>query len=176
MRVFLSAVGVLIFAVAAGPSVAAPDTHGDMSNLPGPVAAWIAQAKQDCPAGFQMHDPVQTVSLTGDGKPGYIADPHRLSCAGEPHVFSGDGPASIELFVTLPSGDVVHTGGVLALSYQVENAPNGGPPILAFTTHASGSATGSIEEYRWDGRNFTMLNRHSMAEPPVNGPDSEYQH
>src|SRR5271167_2807245 len=74
-------------------------------NYPAPVANWLAQAKQDCPAGFQANNPIQTLSLTGDDRPGFIADPHRLACAGEPHLFSGDGPASIELFVTLPSGE-----------------------------------------------------------------------
>jgi hypothetical protein len=144
-------------------------------SYPGPVARWLDQARQDCPAGFQSHDPIQTLSLTGDGRPGYIADPHRLTCAGEPHLFIGDGPASIELFVTLPSGEVVHTGGVRALSYQVVPSPQGGPPTLNFDTHDPSQATGSVDSYRWDGRNFALLNRSSMAYPPVNGPDREYQ-
>jgi hypothetical protein len=144
-------------------------------SYPGPVAHWLDQARQDCPAGFQSHDPIQTLSLTGDGRPGYIADPHRLTCAGEPHLFIGDGPASIELFVTLPSGEVVHTGGVRALSYQVMPSPQGGPPTLTFDTHDPDRATGSVDSYRWDGRNFALLNRSSMAYPPVNGPDREYQ-
>src|ERR1700759_2971089 len=76
------------------------------TNYPGPVARWLEQAQSDCKQGFAAHDPIQTLSLTGDGRPGYIADPHRLTCAGEPHLFIGDGPASIELFVTLPSGEV----------------------------------------------------------------------
>jgi hypothetical protein len=144
-------------------------------NYPAPVTRWLEQARQDCPAGFATHDPIQTLSLTGDGRPGYIADPHRLTCAGEPHLFIGDGPASIELFVTLPSGEVVHTGGVRALSYQVMPSPQGGPPTLNFETHDMNQPAGSVDSYRWDGRNFALLNRSSMAYPPVNGPDSEYQ-
>ena len=146
------------------------------ADLPGPVAAWLSQARQDCPSGFQARgDAIRPFSLTGDGRPGYIADPHKLSCASEPHLFVGDGPASIELFVTLPSGEVVHTGGVRALGYQVMPAPQGGAPIIAFQTHGEGDAVGSIDDYRWDGQNFAMLNRQSMARPPVDGPDSEYQ-
>ena len=53
------------------------------TNYPAPVANWLAQAKQDCPAGFQANNPIQTLSLTGDGRPGFIADPHRLVCAGK---------------------------------------------------------------------------------------------
>jgi len=152
----------------------APKAPADMS-YPGPVAHWLEQARQDCPAGFAAHDPIQTLSLTGDGRPGFIADPHRLTCAGEPHLFIGDGPASIELFVTLPSGEVVHTGGVRALSYQVVQSPQGGPPTLNFQTHDVGQPAGSVDSYRWDGRNFAVMNRSSMAYPPVNGPDREYQ-
>jgi hypothetical protein len=149
-------------------------TAPDPANLPKPVADWLTQARDDCPAGFQVQDAIQTLSLTGDGRPGFIANPHRLSCAGEPHLYGGDGPASIELFVTLPSGEVVHTGGVLALGYQIQDAPGGGAPVIAFLTHNSDAATGSIDDYRWDGRNFALLNKQSMAEPPVGGPDSEY--
>lgn len=145
------------------------------TNYPGPVARWLEQARSDCPAGFAAHDPIQTLSLTGDGRPGFIADPHRLTCAGEPHLFVGDGPASIELFVTLPSGEVVHTGGVRALGYQVTQSPQGGPPTLNFQTHDDGQPAGSVDSYRWDGRNFALMNRNSMAYPPVNGPDREYQ-
>jgi hypothetical protein len=145
------------------------------TNYPGPVAHWLQQAQQDCPAGFQAHDPIQTLNLTGDGRPGFIADPHRLTCAGEPHLFIGDGPASIELFVTLPSGEVVHTGGVRALNYQVMQSPQGGAPTLTFETHDPSERAGSVDSYRWDGRNFALLNRNSMAYPPINGPDREYQ-
>jgi hypothetical protein len=145
------------------------------TNYPAPVAKWLAQAKQDCPAGFQANNPIQTLSLTGDGQPGFIADPHRLVCAGEPHLFSGDGPASIELFVTLPSGETVHTGGVRALTYQVAQSPQGGAPTLTFETHDPAERAGSVDAYRWDGRNFALLNKTSMAYPPVNGPDREYQ-
>src|ERR1700730_10740091 len=75
---------------------------------PGPVAAWLAKAQQDCPGGYAMHDgAVQSLDLTGTGAPGWVIDPHHLSCAQEPHIFQGDGPASIELFVTLPGGEVV---------------------------------------------------------------------
>ena len=145
------------------------------ANLPQPVAAWLAQAQRDCPAGFQAKDPIESVNLTGDGRPGFIADPHRLVCAGEPHLFSGDGPASIELFVTLPSGQTVHTGGVRALAYQVMQSPQGGPPTLSFQTHEDGERAGSVDSYRWDGHNFALLDKNSMAAPPVNGPDREYQ-
>jgi hypothetical protein len=136
-------------------------------NYPAPVARWLQQAQQDCPAGFQAHDPIQAVSLTGDGRPGFIADPHRLTCAGEPHLFVGDGPSSIELFVTLPSGEVVHTGGVLALSYQVMSSPQGGPPTLVFQTHDPSERAGSVDSYRWDGQNFAILNKQSLAVPPA---------
>jgi hypothetical protein len=145
------------------------------TNFPQPVAAWLTQAQHDCPAGFQAQNPIQSVDLTGTGQPGYIADPHRLVCAGEPHLFSGDGPASIELFVTLPSGQVVHTGGIRALTYQVMPSPQGGPPTLAFQTHEASERTGSVDTYRWDGHNFALLNKSSMARPPVDGPDREYQ-
>lgn len=145
------------------------------TNLPQPVAAWLAQAKQDCPSGFQNKNAVESADLTGDGRPGYIANPHNLVCAGEPHLFSGDGPASIELFVTLPSGEVVHTGGVRALGYQIMPSPQGGAPTLAFQTHEVAERTGSVDTYRWDGHNFALLNKNSMAAPPVNGPDAEYQ-
>ncbi len=162
----------LLAAVPATAAMAAPSGV----DLPGPVADWLSKARQDCPSGFRAReDVIRSYSLTGDGRLGYVADPHRLSCAGEPHLFVGDGPASIELFVTLPSGEVVHTGGVVALGYQVMPTPQGGPPVIAFQTHGAGDATGAIEDYRWDGQNFALLNRQSMALPPVNGPDSEYQ-
>jgi hypothetical protein len=161
-------------AVALAVGTFAPQASADPS-YPAPVAHWLDQARQDCPTGFAAHDPIQSLSLTGDGKPGFIADPHRLTCAGEPHLFVGDGPASIELFVTLPSGEVVHTGGVRALSYQVMESPQGGPPTLSFQTHDAGDRAGSVDAYRWDGRSFTLLNRSSMAYPPVNGPDEEYK-
>ena len=51
----------------------------------------------------------------------WVQDPatpdHDADGQGGQHsfMFVGDGPSSIELFVTLPSGEVVHTGGVLAL-------------------------------------------------------------
>ncbi len=145
------------------------------ANLPQPVAAWLTQAQHDCPQGFENRNAVESADLTGDGRPGFIADPHKLVCAGEPHLFQGDGPASIELFVTLPTGEVVHTGGVRALGYQVMPGPQGTPPTLAFQTHEDGQRAGSVDSYRWDGRNFTLLNKSAMAYPPVNGPDSEYQ-
>ena len=153
----------------------AKQTPPVQTNLPQPVAAWLAQAKQDCPQGFENRNAVESVDLTGDGRPGYIANPHNLVCAGEPHLFSGDGPASIELFVTLPSGEVVHTGGVRALGYRVMPSPQGGAPTLAFQTHEENERAGSVDSYRWDGRNFELLNKSSMAAPPVNGPDAEYQ-
>ncbi len=139
------------------------------ANLPQPVAAWLTQAQRDCPAGFQAQNPIQSVDSDRHRAAGYIADPHRLVCASEPHLFSGDGPASIELFVTLPSGEVVHTGGVRALAYQVMPSPQGGPPTLAFQTHESAERTGSVDNYRWDGHNFALLNKNSMARPPVDG-------
>ena len=146
------------------------------ANLPGPVADWLAQAKQDCPAGFEARDgAVQTVELTGDGRSGYIIDPHHLVCAGSPHLFIGDGPASIELFVTLPSGEVVHTGAVRALDYRIEPSTQGGPPILAFETHEESERAGSVDKYRWDGKNFALLTKSSMAAPPVDGPDADYR-
>ena len=162
-------------AMALAATVAIAAKAPAQTNYPGPVAHWLEQAQSDCKQGFAAHDPIQTLSLTGDGRPGYIADPHRLTCAGEPHLFVGDGPASIELFVTLPSGEVVHTGGVRALSYQVVPGPQGSAPTLTFDTHDPDRATGSVDSYRWDGRNFTVVNRASMAYPPVNGPDREYQ-
>jgi hypothetical protein len=169
----LSIATALLLLARLDPAQAAPASV--QQNLPQPVADWLKQAKDDCPAGFQAQNAIESVSLTGDGRPGFIANPHRLSCAGEPHLYGGDGPASIELFVTLPSGAVVHTGGVLALGYRIEDAPGGGAPIVAFTTHESSERAGSIDDYRWDGRNFALLNRQSMAQPPVGGPDSEYE-
>ncbi len=163
----------LLLGLSMPAAIGAPATTG--VNLPQPVGAWLAQAKQDCPAGFQSDNPIETLDLTGDGRPGYIANPHRLSCAGEPHIFVGDGPASIELFVTLPSGEVVHTGGVRALGYQIMPSPQGGAPILAFQTHEDNERAGSIDTYRWDGHNFTLLNKAPMSAPPVDGPDREYQ-
>jgi hypothetical protein len=144
-------------------------------DLPGPVNDYLAQAHQDCPVGFEAKGAVEQVDLTGDGRPGYIINPHRMACAGSPHLFGGDGPASIELFVTLPSGELVHTGSVLALGYRIEPGPQGGPPTIAFQTHDEADRAGSIDHYRWDGRNFALLDRRSMAAPPVDGPDSEYQ-
>jgi hypothetical protein len=138
----------------------------DTSNLPTPVVDMLEKAKDDCPAGFKDDGAVQQTSLTGDGKPSYIMDPHKLACAGSPHLFSGDGPSSIELFVTLPSGKVVHTGGVVALAYTIQPAPDGGAPIVAFETHADGERAGTISSYRWDGQNFNMLRRQSMDIPP----------
>ena len=158
----------------AAPLAPAKQPTADAS-LPQPVAAWLDKARQDCPNGFQNRNAVEAVDLTGDGRPGYIANPHSLVCAGEPHLFSGDGPASIELFVTLPSGEVVHTGGVRALGYQVMPGPQGGAPTLAFQTHEENERAGSVDSYRWDGHNFELLNKSSMATPPVNGPDADYQ-
>jgi len=155
----------LLFAAAPGAFAA----NTAQTNYPAPVAHWLQQAQQDCPGGFQANNPIETLALTGDGRPGFIADPHKLVCAQEPHLFKGDGPASIELFVTLPSGQVVHTGGVLALGYQVMPSPQGGPPTLSFETHESSERTGSLDSYRWDGQNFSILNKQSMAVPPTDG-------
>ena len=134
--------------------------------LPQLVVDWIAQAKSDCPGGFADHGAVKQVDLTGDGRPGYIADPHALSCAGSPHLFGGSAPASIELFVTAPAGNVVHTGGVLALGYHIQPSA-GGPPEIVFETHNLQDDAGSFEAYRWDGHNFAMLSHTSMAIPPA---------
>jgi len=150
---------ILVAAMIAGSAGAAAD-------LPAPVADWMAKAQRDCPSGFADKGAVQTADLTGDGRPGYIIDPHRLVCAGEPHLFVGDGPASIELFVTLPTGEVVHTGGVLSLAYQVAPSGEGGPPVLSFQTHDPKSPTGSVDSYRWDGQNFALIGQRSMALPP----------
>jgi hypothetical protein len=163
----LAALGVLPASLLMVGAVANAATGTVADNYPAPVAQWLQQAQQDCPAGFQAHNPIQSVSLTGDGRPGYIADPHRLTCAGEPHLFIGDGPSSIELFVTLPTGEVVHTGGVLALSYQVMQSPQGGAPTLVFQTHGASERTGSMDSYRWDGRNFAVLEQRSLAVPPA---------
>ncbi len=141
-----------------------PPQH--QSDWPTPVADWLDQAKRDCPAGFQDRGAVDVQSLTGDGQPGYIADPHKLTCAGSPHLYGADGPASIELFVTRPSGQVVHAAGILALGYKVVT-PAGGPPVLAFETHNAADRAGSIDSYRWDGSGFTLINQSSMAEPPA---------
>jgi len=145
------------------------------ARLPPTVMNWLAQAKQDCPSGFSAKDAVEEADLTGDGRPGYIIDPHHLVCAGSPHLFVGDGPASIELFVTLPSGEIVHTGAVLALAYQLQQASKGVPPVIAFQTHEAAERAGSIDRYRWDGTNFALLNKNSMAAPPVDGPDREFE-
>ena len=166
-----AAIGVAL-AVLIAVSVHAAIQDG---NLPGLVNDYLAQARQDCPAGFQADGAVEQVDLTGDGRQGYIINPHRMVCAGSPHLFGGDGPASIELFVTLPSGELVHTGSVLALGYRIEPGPQGGVPTIAFQTHDETDRAGSIDHYRWDGRNFALLDRRSMAAPPVDGPDSEYQ-
>jgi hypothetical protein len=145
------------------------------ANLPPKIVDYLAQARQDCPAGFQARGAVEEADLTGQGRPAYIVNPHRMVCAGSPHLFGGDGPASIELFVTLPSGELVHTGGVLALGYRIDPSPQGGAPIIAFQTHDTGERAGSVDRYRWDGRNFALLERHSMAVPPVDGPDKDFQ-
>jgi len=145
------------------PTAAAAD---EASSFPQPVADWIQQARTDCPGGFADRGAVHEADLTGDGRTGYLADPHLLSCAGSPHLFGGTGPASIELFVTAPSGAVVHTGGVLALGYHIEPAPSG-PPTIVFDTHDIKDETGSFDAYRWDGHNFAMVDHKSMAAPPV---------
>jgi hypothetical protein len=178
-RVF-AAIGGLVLALAIGGAKAArPAQQADAAqqapSLPPAVAAWLDQARQDCPAGFQAKDEVEEADLTGTGRPGYIANPHGLTCAGEPHLYGGDGPASIELFVTTPSGEVVHVAGVLALGYQIEPSTDGGPPIIAFQTHEDGDPSGSVDNYRWDGRAFQLLSRNSMAVPPVDGADPEDQ-
>jgi hypothetical protein len=144
-----------------GPAVPGPAR----ADLPPPVAGWLAQAQQDCPAGFHDGGAIVTAPLTGDGKPGYIADPHKLTCAGEPHLYGAGGPASIELFVTLPDGQVVHSSGVLALGYQIVEG-EGGAPVIAFQTHNLADRAGSIDSYRWDGQGFTLISQRSMALPP----------
>jgi hypothetical protein len=156
---------VLPPAVASALAKTRAELH-DTSDLPAPVVDMLSKARDDCPAGFKDDGAVQQTSLTGDGKPSYIMDPHKLACAGSPHLFSGDGPSSIELFVTLPSGQVVHTGGVVALAYTIQPGPDGGAPIIAFETHADGERAGTISFYRWDGQNFNMLRRQSMDIPP----------
>lgn len=167
---FCCATAALAVGIALDASAAVQD-----DNLPGPVNDYLEQARQDCPVGFQAKGAVEEVDLTGDGRPGYIINPHRMVCAGSPHLFGGDGLASIELFVTLSSGQLVHTGAVLALGYRIESSPKGGPPIIAFQTHDEADRAGSIDHYQWDGRNFALLDRRSMAAPPVDGPDAEYQ-
>lgn len=173
LRPLATAAAVLWLAAGAvsGMAVAAPQDD----NLPPAVTHWLDQARADCPSGFQAKGAVELADLTGDGRPGYIVNSHRLACAGSPHLFGGDGPASIELFATLPSGELVHTGGVLALGYRIEPSPDGGAPLLVFQTHDANERAGSIDRYRWDGKNFAMLRRNSLAAPPVDGPDSEYQ-
>jgi hypothetical protein len=150
--------------------------YGSSASYPPAVQQWLDQARSDCRAGFAAHNPIQTVdNLGGGGRPGYIADPHRLTCAGEPHLFIGDGPASIELFVTLRSGEVVHTGGVLAFGYQVSNSGRG-PATVSFRTQGTGGAPDTVDDYRWNGNNFTILNRSASAAPPAeyNAPPPGY--
>jgi hypothetical protein len=152
--------------LSAAPFAAMAQQPDKTADLPGPVADWIAQARRDCPGGFHADGAVQSVSLTGDGRPGYIADPHRLACDQSPTLYGGLGPASIELFVTLPSGQLVHSAGVLALGYRVAPSPDGGLPIVIFDTHGAGERAGSADNYRWDGHNFTMIDHRSLALPP----------
>ena len=59
--------------------------------------------------------------------------------------------------------------------FLVAQSPQGGAPTLTFETHDPAERAGSVDAYRWDGRNFALLNKSSMAYPPVNGPDREYQ-
>jgi hypothetical protein len=173
LRIFTGR-GCLLPALFAGGAMAAhAAVPPPAETLPPPVAAWLDQARQDCPAGFQAKDEVEEADLTGAGRPGYIANPHGLTCAGEPHLYGGDGPASIELFVTLPSGEVVHAGAVLALGYQIQPSGDGGPPVIAFQTHEDGDRSGSVDEYRWDGRVFALQNRNSMAAPPMDDPEGD---
>lgn len=146
--------------------LASPGSAVANVELPQPVANWLAQAKSDCPGGFADHGAVKQADLTGDGRPAYIADPHALTCAGSPHMFGGSAPASIELFVTAPSGDVVHTGGVLALGYHIDSSPAGAPTII-FDTHDERDEAGSLDAYRWDGHNFQLISHKSMVAPPV---------
>lgn len=155
-----------LLAVAMIPAGESKAASGE-PRWPQPVTEWIAQAQQDCPAGFADRGAVQTADLTGDGRPGYIADPHRLMCAGSPRLFGGQAPASIELFVTAPAGNLVHTGGVLALGYRIEANPQGGPPSIVFETHNLKDEAGSFDIYRWDGHNFALVTHRSMAAPPV---------
>ena len=157
-------VAIGLFAVLGGFLL--PRSAAAAVELPQPVTNWLAQAKSDCPGGFADHGAVKEADLTGDGRPSYIADPHALSCAGSPHMFGGNAPASIELFVTNPAGGVVHTGGVLALGYRIDPSPSG-PPAIVFDTHNKEDEAGSFDIYRWDGHNFQMIRHSSMAAPPV---------
>ncbi len=61
--------------------------------------------------------------------------------------------------------------------YQVMPSQQGGAPTtLAFQTHEDGERAGSVDDYRWDGHNFTLPEQKlDMAAPPVGGPDREYQ-
>ena len=59
----------LLFAAAPGAFAA----NTAQANYPAPVAHWLQQAQQDCPGGFQANNPIETLSLTGDGRPGFIA-------------------------------------------------------------------------------------------------------
>jgi hypothetical protein len=135
-------------------------------QFPPAVAEYVDQARRDCPAGFQAGQAVETADLTGSGQPGYIVDPHKMSCAGSPHLFGGSGPASIELFALNGAGQVAHKTGVLALAYKIVPAEAGGAPVIAFTTHNTTDAAGSIDSYRWNGTDFGLISHRSMAGPP----------
>ncbi len=153
----------LLAAVPADAAAPAP-----AASYPQPVADWLDKARQDCPGGFASQPGVvRSFDLTGTGAPSYVIDPHFLSCAQEPHLYVGDGPASIELFVTLPSGRVVHTGGVVAMGYRVVPNTGGGAPVIAFDSHDANERAGSVDSYRWDGQNFALLTKSSMAVPPL---------
>jgi hypothetical protein len=161
---FMRSIFVLFLLAAASGSFAQGTKNA--ADLPGPVTDWIAKLRQDCPKGFSDAGAVEKISLTGDGKPGYAIDPHKFACDASPGLYGGLGPASIELFVTLPSGQVVHAGGIVALGYKVIAYPDGGAPVIAFDTHDVKERAGSIDRYRWDGHSFAVMDRRSLALPP----------
>ncbi len=176
IRIAKFATSALLFAVTVESRAASTiaDAAND-GNFPPAVANWLDEARRSCPVGFEAKGAVEQADLTGEGRPAFIANPHRLSCAGSPHVFGGDGAAPIELFVTLRSGETVHAGSVLAIGYKIRPSPNGGAPVIEFQTHDPDERAGSFDRYRWDGRSFSMQGRNSMAAPPVDGPDQDFQ-
>jgi hypothetical protein len=157
---------ILVVCLLAAASSAFAQGSKNAADLPGPVADWIAKARQDCPKGFSDAGAVEKIPLTGDGRAGYAIDPHKFACDAAPGLYGGLGPASIELFVTLPSGQVVHAGGVVALGFKVTPYPDGGAPVIAFDTHEVKERAGSVDRYRWDGSRFAIMDRRSLALPP----------
>jgi len=159
----LSSLAVLaVFGLVLAGSAQAAD-----APQPQPVADWLAQARRDCPAGFADNGAIQAADLTGDGRTGYIADPHRLSCAGSPRQFGGRDPAPIALFVADAAGNVARAAEIVALGYRIAPAAQGGAPTIIFETHDVKDAAGSFESYRWNGRAFAAVGRRSMAMPPI---------